>query len=183
MAVFGFALIFSRLAWYRCGIRLRCGCIRLRPNFFTPGLVSLRYSALRYFSGVFQVVVAEPVHGGREIGLWREIICDFDLLHFTLQVICAPPRRTTPMGLLSFPSAESVFPPRKQNSNAVRDTLQKRTSKETLRQYKGNSSRSVLLRASSFPSCGCFNFRWHRSLVRASLNLSLGCLVLWVGPP
>ena len=34
VVVFGFALISSRLAWYRCGIRLRCGGIRLRPNHF-----------------------------------------------------------------------------------------------------------------------------------------------------
>jgi len=52
VAVFSFALISSRLAWYRCGIRLRCGSIRLlcggirlRPNFFTSGVVLLRYSA------------------------------------------------------------------------------------------------------------------------------------------
>ena len=37
---------------------------------------------------------------------WREIICDFDLLRLTLQAICAPPRRTTPMGFPSFLSAE-----------------------------------------------------------------------------
>jgi len=77
VAVFGFALISSRPAWYRCGIRLRCGSIQLRPNllharrgivavfgftvavfdfavavfgfaliFFSPGVVSLRYSLL-----------------------------------------------------------------------------------------------------------------------------------------
>ena len=75
VAVFGFDLISSRPAWYRCGIWLR-------PNLFTPSVVSLRYSASLYFSGVLQVVVAAPVHGGREIGLWREIIFDYDLMHF-----------------------------------------------------------------------------------------------------
>ena len=74
MAVCSLALISSRPAGYRCGIRLRCGSILLRPNLFTPGVVSLRYSASLYFSGVLQGVVAAPVHGGREIGLWREII-------------------------------------------------------------------------------------------------------------
>jgi len=97
-----------------------------------PSVVSLRYSASLYFSGVLQGVVTAPVYGGREIGLSREIICDFDQLRFTLQVICAPPRRTTPMGLPSFPSAENVFAPRKQNSNAMKYTLQKRSSKQTL---------------------------------------------------
>ena len=74
VAVFGFALITSHPAWYRCGIGLRCGGIRLRSNLFTPGVVSLRYSASLYFSGVLQVVVSVPVHGCREIDLWREII-------------------------------------------------------------------------------------------------------------
>jgi len=32
VVVFGFALISSRPVWYHCGIRLRCGSIRLRPN-------------------------------------------------------------------------------------------------------------------------------------------------------
>jgi len=40
-----FALIFSRLAWYHCGIQLRCGSILLCPYLFTPGMVSLRYLA------------------------------------------------------------------------------------------------------------------------------------------
>ena len=34
----------ARPAWSRCGIRLRCGGIRLRPNLCRPGVVSLRYS-------------------------------------------------------------------------------------------------------------------------------------------
>jgi len=45
VAVFGFALSFSRPAWYRCGIRRRSSGIRLRSIFLTPGVVSLRYSA------------------------------------------------------------------------------------------------------------------------------------------
>jgi len=40
-----FSLISSHPAWYRCGIQLRCGGILLRPYLFTPGVVSLRYSA------------------------------------------------------------------------------------------------------------------------------------------
>ena len=45
MVVSCFALISSCLAWYLCGIRLRCGGILLRPYLFTPGVVSLSYSA------------------------------------------------------------------------------------------------------------------------------------------
>jgi len=44
VAVSDFALMSARLAWSRCGIRLRCGGIRLHPNVCTPGVVSLRYS-------------------------------------------------------------------------------------------------------------------------------------------
>ena len=72
MAVFDFSLISSRPAWYRCGIGLRCGGIRLRPNLFMPGMVSLRYSpslwrysassqslhALRSIVAVFDFAVA-----------------------------------------------------------------------------------------------------------------------------
>ena len=101
MVVSGLALISSRPAGYRCGIWLR-------PNLFTPGVVSLQYSASLYFSGVIQVVVTVPVHRGREIGLWREIICNLNLLRLTLQAICAPPRRTTPLGLPSLPSAKQI---------------------------------------------------------------------------
>jgi len=70
VALFIFAISSSRRAWYRCGIRLGCGGIRLRPNllhaqwgivavfdfavvvfgfaliFFTPTMLSLRYSTL-----------------------------------------------------------------------------------------------------------------------------------------
>jgi len=45
VAVSCFALIFSRLAWYHCGIWLHCGSILLSPYLFTSGMVSLRYSA------------------------------------------------------------------------------------------------------------------------------------------
>jgi len=45
VAVSCFALISSRPAWYRCGIWLHCGGILLCPYFFTPGVVSLWYSA------------------------------------------------------------------------------------------------------------------------------------------
>jgi len=62
---------------------------------------------------LYRCLVAVPVYRCREVGLWREIIRDFDLLCFILQVICAPPRRTTPMGLPSFHSTENVFAPRK----------------------------------------------------------------------
>ena len=48
VALFGFALVSSRRAWYCCGIRLRCGGIRLRPNLFTPGMVSLGYSTSQW---------------------------------------------------------------------------------------------------------------------------------------
>jgi len=48
VVLFGFALSSSHRAWYRYGIRLRCGGIRLRPNLFTPGVVSLRYSTSRW---------------------------------------------------------------------------------------------------------------------------------------
>ena len=64
-AVFDFTLSlrYSASLWrysaspYRCGIRLRCGGIRLR-----------------LFNRFLQVVVAAPGHGCRERGLWREII-------------------------------------------------------------------------------------------------------------
>ena len=55
-----------------------------------------------------QVVVAVPGHGCREGGLWREIICNLNLLRLTLQAICTPPRRTTPLGLPSLPSAKQI---------------------------------------------------------------------------
>ena len=34
----------------------------------------------------------------REVGLWREIICNFNQLHVTLQAICAPPAVPPPWG-------------------------------------------------------------------------------------
>jgi len=115
VAVSFFALISSHPAWYRCSIRLRCGGILLRPYLFTPLSLHARYGIIAVFgvavavsffaliSYLFlQVVVTAPGHGDRERGLWREIIYDFDLLRFTLQVICAPPCRTTPMRLPSF---------------------------------------------------------------------------------
>jgi len=68
-----------------------------------------------------------------------------------------------PRGASIFPfSAENMFARRKQNSNEERNTRQKRSSKETLRLYKGkhketpSSSPSVLLQASSFRSCDRF---------------------------
>jgi len=82
VAVSGFALISAHLVWSRCGIRLRCGDIRLCPILCTPGLVfvmvfdfAVAVSNLALISSRFlQVMVAAPGHGGREIGLWREII-------------------------------------------------------------------------------------------------------------
>jgi len=129
VAVSDFALISARLAWSRCGIRLRSGGIRLRPNLCTPGVISSRYltSLWQYptspkslhaqhglvavfdfavavsdfaliSSRFLQVVVTAPGHGGREIGLWREIICNFNQLRVTLQAICAPPVVPPPWG-------------------------------------------------------------------------------------
>ena len=49
VALFGYALSSSRRAWYRCSIRPRCDGIRLRPNLFTTGVVSLRYSTSRWW--------------------------------------------------------------------------------------------------------------------------------------
>ena len=70
----------------------------------TPGLVSSRL-----FSHALHGLVVlgrdghRAGHGDREVGLWREIIFDFVLMRVTLQVLCAPPHRTTPVGLPSFP--------------------------------------------------------------------------------
>jgi len=44
-------------------------------------------------------------HGDRQVGLWREIICNLHQLRSTLQATCAPPCRTSPMELPSFQSA------------------------------------------------------------------------------
>jgi len=37
-------------------------------------------------------------HGDSEVGLWREIICNFNQLRVTLQAICAPPAVPPPWG-------------------------------------------------------------------------------------
>jgi len=56
-------------------------------------------------------------HGDREVGLWREIIFNVIQVRSGLQPICAPPRRTTPVGFPSFPSAESKQTDKQTNQN------------------------------------------------------------------
>jgi len=80
-AVFGFAvevscfaLISSHLAWYLCGIRLRCGGILLRPYLLTPGMVSLRYLAsLWRYSALPWRYPASPL----SLHAWRGIVAVF----------------------------------------------------------------------------------------------------------
>ena len=81
VAVFGFALIVTVFG-------------------FAVAVFGFAYSS----KGLLRVVVAAPGHGGREIGLWREIICNFNLLRSALQAMHAPPRHTAPMGFPSFQS-------------------------------------------------------------------------------
>jgi len=59
-------------------------------------------------SGVLQVVVAAPVHGGREIGRWREIIFDFDLSRFNTTGFVRSSSPYRPRGV-------SIFPDRRRN--------------------------------------------------------------------
>jgi len=153
------------------------------------GLVAVSYFAAaasclaRVVVGLYRCLVAAPVYGCREVGMWREIICNFDLLRFTLQVMCAPPCRTTPMGLPSFPSAENVFSPRKtefQTPSEIRyRNVQAQKHSDSTKQIRPGPSFFELHR---FIRVIVFNFRRRRSLVQASLNLSLRCLVLYVGP-
>jgi len=126
----------THLAWARCSRGIRhpwCGLLTVFSHALrglvviavsiTPGVVSSRSSHTPCLGSLFLlgVVVAVPVHGSREVGLWREIICDFDRLHFTLQVICTPPHCTTPVGLPSFPVTAE-----KQN-NTKEDSTKKKT--------------------------------------------------------
>ena len=145
----------SRLAWSRRGLLIRLTWVRC-----SRGICHAWHCLIVVFSHTLRGFVVLYGVGGRSAGSrverGRSVERDnmrLQSICFTLQVICAPPRHTTPMGLPSFPSAENVFAPRKQNSNTMRDTLQKHSSNETLRQYKGNSSRSILLRTSSFRLC------------------------------
>jgi len=170
VALIGFARISSRPAWYHCSIRLRCGGIRLRPNLFTPGVVSLRYSASLYFSGVSQGVVVVLVHGGREIGLWREIICNFNQLRVTLQAICAPPAVPPPWG-----SHLSQIR-RTEEQNKQKYSQQGNFAQESREQSSGAGKRSTTLGGEArhhpfFPSCrGMVKVRRHRSLAPVSLS-------------
>jgi len=117
--------------------------------------------------------------------MWREIICDFDLLRFTPQVICAPPRRTTPVGLPSFP-----FPPRtcSHEGNKIPTKRETRDRNVQARKHsdctKENTKKPPLRPRPSFFKLRhfvrviVFKFPRHRSLVQASLILSLWCLLV-----
>jgi len=54
--------------------------------FFPDGLIAVSYFAAaasylaRVVVGLYRCLVAAPVYGCREVGMWREIICDFDLV-------------------------------------------------------------------------------------------------------
>jgi len=98
-----------------------------------------------------QVVVTAPGHGCRERGLWREIICDFDLLRFTLQVICTLPRRTTPVGFPSFPVTPEKQNNTKENSTKGKQNKTKRP-KLKLRPCRGaqQTASSVSLKSQRF---------------------------------
>ena len=53
-----------------------------------------------------QVVVAAPGHGGREIGLRREIIFDYDLMRFNTTGFVRSSSPYHPHGAPTFPSAK-----------------------------------------------------------------------------
>jgi len=82
-------------------LQLHCGGIQLCSGGIQLCWVVFGFALISDW--FLQVVATAPDPGGREVGLWREIICNFDLLCFTLQVICTPPHHTTPVELPSFP--------------------------------------------------------------------------------
>jgi len=67
-------------------------------------------------------------HGDREVGLWREIICNFNLLHSALQAMYAPPHHTAPMG---FPAFQSRL--KSQNKTKQTNSKSRSQHKEHLR--------------------------------------------------
>ena len=141
--VFSFTLISSRPVWYRCGIRLRSGGIRLRPNLFTPGMVSLRYSASLYFSGVLQGVVAAPVHWGREIGLWRVIIFDFDLSRFNTTGFVRSSSPYCPRGVSIFPDRRRSIRTKEKNKQDRNQGLQRMTQNRETRKRSDSTKKPI----------------------------------------
>ena len=93
---------------------LPCGCLRVHGS--SAALVYVHARRECWCLGWSQRCFTDE----RMISLWREIICNFDQLCSTLQVICTPPRHTTPMGLPSFP----VPPESKQNKTKQNVTIQ-----------------------------------------------------------
>jgi len=108
-------------------------------------------------------------HGCREIGLWREIICNFNPLRVTLQAICAPPRHTTPMGFPSFPTAKQ--------SNRTQEIFA--TSRQASKHNTATSAENQAEQKKPPSTCPLplictsrviFKIRTHRSLVQVSLS-------------
>ena len=148
-----FSLYPSCPAWSRCGLLTplawahwsrgirhpQCGLIAVFSHTLSAlvvltvsvisGMVSSRSSHTPGVGSffIFWGFMVAPPFTGREVGLWREIICNFDLFCFTLQVICTPTRRPTPMGLPSFPSTKKHVRTKESKIPTQREACHKNT--------------------------------------------------------
>jgi len=119
-----------------------CPAWSLRGSSHTPCVGSLfsRYPSCPPWSlrGSFQMPCMGSLfsgsggrsagHGDREVGLWSEIICNFNLLCSALQAMYAPPHHTAPMG---FPSFQSHL--KSQNKTKQTNSKSRSQHKEHLR--------------------------------------------------
>jgi len=67
-----------------------------------------------------RVVVIAPGHGGREIGLWREIIFDYDLMRFDTTGLVRSSSPYHPRGAPIFPCTAEGKQERKHKRNQIK---------------------------------------------------------------
>jgi hypothetical protein len=103
----GLVSSLKSLAGYR---GVACRCLLGPPAGSYRALVSV-VSSLKSLARSRGVVTLVGRSAGLrmcgKVGVWREIICNFDPLCSALQAIYTPPRRTTPMGFPSFQTARN----------------------------------------------------------------------------
>ena len=96
------------------------------------------------FVGSYRCLVAAPVHGCREVGLWREIIFDFDLSRFNTTGFVRSSSPYRPRGVSIFPDRRRSIRTKERNkqdrNQGSQCMTQNRKTRKRSDSTKGNQS-------------------------------------------
>jgi len=106
-------------------VAVSCFALIIAVSFFAAAVSCLALIVL----GSLQVLVAEPVHRCRDVGLWREIIFDFDLSRFNTTGFVRSYSPYRPRGVSIFPDRRRSMHTKERNKQDRNQGSQRMTQK------------------------------------------------------